>query len=81
MASYARKPSVLEAFQWTGEVKNRAPWWILEALVNGKLIQEGKQLLLPGFGAVPIGDYIIKEPAGAVSIRNKSVFEQNYYRL
>lgn len=79
MASYARRPTVVEAYRWVEGNKESYPEWLVETLVNGGLIMNGTELFYNG-QSVKSGDYIVKEPNG-VSVRHGQVFEQHYYPL
>lgn len=79
MASYARRPTVVEAYHWVKDNKEPYPEWLIESFVDGGLIMNGTELFYNG-QPVKFGDYIVKESNG-VSVRHGQVFEQHYYPL
>ena len=80
MASYARRPQVIEAYEWTGDTSKPIPPWVIEALSIGKdLYMKGKELHFMG-QPVAVGDYVVNSIGGA-TVKNGQVFKQNYYLL
>jgi hypothetical protein len=87
MASYARKPQTIEAYQWNGDVTEKMPTWLYVAIMNGdNLVFTGRRLFLnnqDGEEAYQIndGDYIVREGDGSLSTRHPGVFESEWYLL
>lgn len=88
MASYARKPQTIEAFQWNGDITEKMPEWLYDAIMIGEqFVMKGRWLFLrtgeeaEGDYLVDDGDYIVREADGDISTRNRWVFESDWYLL
>lgn len=88
MASYARKPQTIEAHQWNGDITEKMPAWLYDAIVDGeRFVMKGRQLFLrtgeeaEGDYLVDDGDYIVREGDGRFSTRHPGVFESEWYLL
>lgn len=88
MASYARKPQTIEAHRWNGNVTEKMPEWLYDAIMAGeKFVMKGRQLFLrtgeeaEGDYLVDDGDYIVREGDGSLSTRASWVFESQWYLL
>lgn len=82
MAQYRKKPVVIEAFQWTGDVsQTEDPKWIVDAIKTGKVIV-GKNLVqietLEGVMEAKSGDWIIKGVKGEIYPCKPDIFEATY---
>lgn len=82
MAQYRKKPVVIEAFQWTGDVsQTEDPKWIVDAIKTGKVIVE-KNLVqietLEGVMEAKSGDWIIKDVKGEIYPCKPDIFEATY---
>jgi len=90
MAKYKKKPVVIEAFQWTGDYKQKEdPEWMVEALQQGivyfkHLGTENVQLViktLEGDHIASRGDYIIQGVQGELYPCKPDIFEQTYEKI
>jgi len=88
MASYARKPQTIEAHQWNGNITEKMPVWLYDAIMAGdKFVMKGRKLFLKtgeeaeGDYLVDDGDYIVREGDGRFSTRAHWVFESDWYLL
>lgn len=88
MASYARKPQTIEAHQWNGNITEKMPVWLYDAIMAGdKFVMKGRKLFLKtgeeaeGDYLVGDGDYIVREGDGSLSTRASWVFESDWYLL
>lgn len=91
---YRKKPSVVEAFKYTGEIKDSdgkyiVPWWAICAYEDGVL-----QYNFSGYPSdcklelilvtkhfnqkVSVGDYVVRESSGAIYICKTDIFEKTY---
>lgn len=85
---YRKKPVVIEAFQYDGDMVNQwgdpyVPAWAIHALEDdGTMYYEGQGELyiktLEGIHHVSIGDYIIKGVKGELYPCKPDIFEQTY---
>lgn len=86
MASYARKPQTIEAYQWNGDITEKMPKWLYDAIMDGNAIaMVGRKLFLKteaeGDYLINDGDYIVREGDGSLSPRASWVFESEWYLL
>lgn len=89
MASYVKKPVVIEAFQYDGDFMNRdgtyyVPKWAQTALKQGALYFDGPELqikTLEGPLRVSVGDYIIKGVQNELYPCKPDIFRQTYSLL
>ena len=83
---YCKKPVVIEAFQYDGDLMNRngeyyVPQWAVEAHENGTLFFDGPTLkvkTLEGDMVVAVNDYIIKGIKGELYPCKPDIFEATY---
>ena len=91
---YTKKPIVIEAFQYDGDMKDSSgkvyvPEWAIKSLedYNGNLFYHSIDSCHPGelFGAtlegdilVNVGDYVIKDIKGEIYPIKKDIFEATY---
>lgn len=90
---YRKKPIVVEAFQYDGDLKNTdgdyyVPAWAIKAYEDGVLhYEELKQDKLPyglfidtleGTHHVSVGDYVIKGVKGELYSCKPDIFEESY---
>jgi len=84
---YKKKPIVIEAFKWTGDIKQiEDPLWIINAIMHRKLWfrSEGTPHVemaietLEGTMFASRGDYIIKGIKGEIYPCKPDIFEQTY---
>lgn len=91
MASYRKKPVVIEAFKWTRDTElEDSPTWIIDAINNGDirtyeisgLIGAPKIYMeidtLEGTHIANVGDYIIKGIKGELYPCKPDIFEATY---
>lgn len=82
MGLYRKKPVVIEAFLWTGDVDQAEdPVWIVEAIKTGKVIivEDILQIeTLEGVMQAQKGDWIIKGVQGEIYPCKPDIFEQTY---
>lgn len=87
MSKYRKKPVVIDAFRWTGDIhQTEDPEWIIEALKNGAVEIWKKQptgcemaiKTLEGTMTANQGDYIIKGVQGEIYPCKPEIFEQTY---
>lgn len=87
MASYARKPNVVEAYQWVGDTKKPMPLWVVEAMVQDIVFKDkGSDELMvricpDHLSSVPVGDYLTKGMRGSIGVWGKQRFEDMYQPL
>lgn len=94
MAKYRKKPVVIEAFKYDGDLMDRdgryyVPEWAQHANFDGVLYFdefEGKPgelfaKTLEGDHHVSVGDYIIKGIEGEIYPCKPNIFEQTYERV
>lgn len=87
MAKYRKKPVVIEAFKWTGDVnQTEDPEWIVEAIMRGAVWFNNSGTpevtmeieTLEGNHIANQGDYIIRGIAGELYPCKPDIFEQTY---
>lgn len=87
MAQYRKKPVVIDAFEWTGDINQTDdPLWITEAIKKGKIWfnQHGTSgvtmeiATLEGNHIAQQGDYIIKGIKGEIYPCKPDIFEKTY---
>lgn len=96
MAKYRKKPVEIEAFQYTGHLRDSSgricvPEWAIEAFENGTLIYMSFSPLhhpcdlyvrtLEGDMHAKVGDYIIKGIKGELYPCKPDIFEKTYEQL
>ena len=83
---YRKKPVVIEAFQYDGDLKNRdseyyIPQWGIDAEKEGVLYFDGSTLkikTLEGEHIASVGDYIIQGVNGELYPCKPDIFEKTY---
>lgn len=90
---YRKKPVVIEAFQYDGDLMNSrgefyVPQWAIEAHLNGTLFFCSKRDSLPPFSLfvktregdmeVSVHDYVIKGVMGKIYPCKPNIFEMTY---
>lgn len=84
---YRKKPVVIEAFKYDGDLIDKdgnyyVPQWAEEAYKNGVLFYAGEAELfvktLEGVHHVSVGDYVIRGVAGELYPCKPDIFEQTY---
>ncbi len=82
MAKYRKKPVVIDAFRWTGDLDQvEVPVWIVEAIKSGdvRFVEEGMIIkTLEGDHLARRGDYIIQGVAGEIYPCKPYIFEATY---
>lgn len=87
MATYCKKPAVIEAFRWTGDIDQKEdPEWAVQAIRQGfihfdKLGTPEVTLIvrtLEGPLRANLGDYIIRGAKGELYPCKPDIFEQTY---
>lgn len=87
MAKYRKKPVVIDAFQWTGDINQKDdPEWIIEALKTNVATILPKSPLglimmidtLEGVMTAYPNDYVIKGIAGEIYPCKPDIFESTY---
>ncbi len=88
MSKYRKKPVVIEAFQYDGDMIDAgghpyAPAWVLKALEEGGTMyykDDGELYIktLEGEHHVSVGDYIIQGVQGELYPCKPDIFEQTY---
>lgn len=84
---YKKKPVVVEAFKWTGDIEQlEDPEWIVEAIKNKDawFINQGTENVkmvidtLIGDMTANKGDYIVNSMSGVIHPCKPDVFEKTY---
>lgn len=93
MAKYRKKPVVIEAFQYDGDLKDRdgswyVPAWAVEAYEKGVMYYSSESCGAPpcelfietleGIHHVSIGDYVIQGVNGELYPCKPDIFEKTY---
>lgn len=87
---FRKKPIVIEAFKWTGDVdQTEDPEWIVEAIKEKRVIfvnvgspQVMMQIeTLEGWMFADLGDYIIKGIKGEIYPCKANIFEATYDKV
>ena len=93
MAKYRKKPVVIEAFQYDGDLKDRdgswyVPVWAAEAYEKGVMYYSSESCGAPpcelfiktleGIHHVSIGDYVIQGVNGELYPCKPDIFEKTY---
>ena len=90
---FKRKPVVVDAFMFTADVDVVAPRWFQDdvqndlvfvdrAIRDGAVRVYGCTIYAPqGRMQAKIGDYIVREPSGEISICNAKKFKELYERI
>lgn len=87
MARYRKKPVVIEAFEWTGDIEQKEePIWIVEAIKDSSVWfnNEGTENVtmeiktLEGNHIANRGDYIIRGIKGEIYPCKPDIFEKTY---
>ncbi|WP_129600454.1 hypothetical protein [Anaerophilus nitritogenes] len=90
MAKYRKKPVIIEAFQWTGDIEQKEdPIWIVEAIKKGvvSFLGQGtpnvKMIIktLEGDHEASRGDYIIKGIKGECYPCKPDIFKATYEKV
>lgn len=86
---YRKKPVVIEAFQYDGDIVNiNAPDWAIEAINSGTMFYDAEDSDIPpcelfistleGIHHVSVGDYIIQGVNGELYPCKPDIFEKTY---
>lgn len=81
---YKKKPVVIEAFQWFGDVRQTEdPEWIVEKLENEECFIDKERMTLSiktleGIMVANQGDYIIKGVKGEIYPCKPYIFNETY---
>ena len=86
---YRKKPVVIEAFQYDGDIVNiNAPDWAIEAINSGTMFYDAEDSdsppcelfisTLEGIHHVSVGDYIIQGANGELYPCKADIFEKTY---
>ena len=86
---YRKKPVVIEAFQYDGDIVNiNAPDWAIEAINSGTMFYDAEDSdsppcelfisTLEGIHHVSVGDYIIQDVNGELYPCKPDIFEKTY---
>lgn len=84
MASYRKKPVIVEAFKFQGNVdysNGTVPDWFYTAVVKGKIMDNGGHVVintLEGNMCAVVGDYIIQGVEGEIYPCKTAIFEKTY---
>ena len=85
MVRYRKKPVVIEAFKWTGDINQEEyPEWIIDSIKNGYIRTYGQPKIymeidtLEGTHIASRGDYIIKGIKGEIYPCKPDIFEATY---
>lgn len=88
---YKKKPVVIEAFQWFGDIRQQEdPDWIVEAMLDNRVSlsidkENSKPTMsittLEGVMTAYSGDYIIKGVKGEIYPCKPDIFEQTYEEI
>lgn len=85
MSKYRKKPVVIDAFKWTGDVHQKEdPEWICKKIASGEVyFKDGNLFIktLEGEMIADYGDYIIKGIKGEVYPCKPDIFEIIYDKL
>lgn len=83
---YRKKPVVIEAFQYDGDMINSSgqpyvPEWVITAMNDNIMYYDGPELFirtLEGDHHVTVGDYVIKGVNGELYPCKPDIFEKTY---
>lgn len=89
---YRKKPVVVEAFQYDGDITNiNAPEWAIEAINNRTMFYDSEDgdsppcelfiKTLEGVHHVSVGDFIIQGVHGELSPCKPDIFEKTYEKV
>lgn len=84
MMKYRKKPVVMEAFKWTGDIdQTEDPEWICDAIRSHQVYFSGTpvQMLITtpeGTKRADQGDWIIKDVNGEIYPCKRYIFEKTY---
>lgn len=90
MSKYRKKPIIIEAFKWTGDInQTEDPIWIVEAIKNGRVwsqhISKSKVVLcidtLEGTMSANSGDFIIQGIKGEIYPCKPDIFNATYEKV
>ena len=91
MSKYRKKPVIIEAFKWTGDVEQKEdPIWIVEAIKEKKVwfgLDEKNNTVkmfidtLEGIMIANQGDYIIKGVRGEIYPCKPEIFKETYEKI
>ena len=78
--NYKRKPTVIEAFKWTGDADQLDdPIWIVNAIKKGVVTFSREPLnMYIGMIKVEPGDYVIRGIHGEIYCQKSDIFEKAY---
>ena len=85
MSNYRKKPVVIEAFKWTGDInQTEDPVWICEEIMKGAVWlgagADNRMFIrtLEGTMRADVGDYIIRGVKGEIYPCKPDIFEMTY---
>lgn len=87
MSKYKKKPVIIEAFKWTGDInQTEEPDWIVRAIMNGTVFFPNKETeevklcinTLEGTMTANRGDYIIQGINGELYPCKPDIFDKTY---
>jgi len=89
MNKYRKKPVVIEAFKYIGDLYTDGKWncpdWAIEAYENGTFVSHGQGDLyiktLEGEMLVSVGDYVIQGVQGELYPCKPDIFELTYEKV
>lgn len=89
MAKYRKKPVIIEAFLYDGDLMNRkgkyyVPDWAVKAYQEGTMFFRGPELYiktLEGEHHASVGDYIIQGVQGEIYPCKPDIFETTYEKV
>ena len=89
MSKYRKKPVVIEAFQYDGDLMDRdgeyyVPKWAVKAYQDGVMYFVGPELYittLEGVYHASVGDYIIRGVKGELYPCKPDIFEKTYDKV
>lgn len=85
MGFYRKKPVIIEAFKWTGDVyQTDDPVWIVDLIKQGKITISFPHMFietLEGVMKADAGDWIIKGIKGEVYPCKPDIFESTYEQV
>lgn len=90
---YKRKPAIVEAFRFDADAEITAPKWFMKEVEKEKIFIDRSILdgavhiygctvyAKSGKMKAKVGDYIIRDPSGAVRICKAKEFREEYERM
>ncbi len=78
---FRKKPVVIEAVQWTGEVGVYLPTWLMDKILKQEIVPQSTQLHIPtleGTMSANKGDWIIQGINKEIYPCKPDIFEKTY---